>query len=96
MNDIPKLWLAATDDHPGEGLGAIAALRRLLGHLEELHVERARSQGWVLAGYRRRTERNQADSSPQTRQEVREVLALLGVEPVAVKGQLLNSIERAV
>lgn len=46
MNDLAKLAIAATDEHPGEGLKAISALRRLLDRLEELHVERARDQGW--------------------------------------------------
>jgi DNA-directed RNA polymerase specialized sigma24 family protein len=46
MNDLSKLAVAATDEHPGEGLRAIAALRRLLDRLEDLHVERARDQGW--------------------------------------------------
>lgn len=46
MSDLSKLTIAATAEHPGEGLKAIAALRRLLDRLEELHVERAREQGW--------------------------------------------------
>jgi DNA-directed RNA polymerase specialized sigma24 family protein len=36
--------VASTD--PGEGLRAVAALRRLLEQVEALQVDRARSQGW--------------------------------------------------
>ena len=46
MDDLGKLAIAATNDHPGEGLRAIAALRRLLDRLEDLHVEHARDRGW--------------------------------------------------
>ncbi|HVL49972.1 MAG TPA: helix-turn-helix domain-containing protein [Actinomycetota bacterium] len=46
MEDLAKLTVAATDDHPGDGLRAVAALRRLLDRLEDLHVERARDRGW--------------------------------------------------
>lgn len=46
MDNLAQLAVAARDDHPGEGLRAIAALRRLLDRLEELHVQRARDRGW--------------------------------------------------
>ena len=34
------------DNDPGEGLRAVAALRRLIDRLEALHVARARDLGW--------------------------------------------------
>jgi hypothetical protein len=40
---------AATRDDPGQGLRAVAALRRLLDRLEALHVARARELGWSWA-----------------------------------------------
>jgi hypothetical protein len=46
MDDLSGLALKAAVDEPGEGLRAIAALRRLLDRLELLHVERARAIGW--------------------------------------------------
>jgi hypothetical protein len=46
MDDLSGLALKAAVDDPGEGLRAIAALRRLLDRLELLHVERARAIGW--------------------------------------------------
>lgn len=46
MDDLPTLAVAVADEHPGEGLKAIAALRRLLDRLERLHVGNARNQGW--------------------------------------------------
>lgn len=46
MDDLSRLAIAAAEEHPGEGLKAIAALRRLLDRLEELHVEHARERGW--------------------------------------------------
>ncbi len=46
MDELRKMAVAATDDHPGDGLRAIAALRRTLDRLEDLHVERARDRGW--------------------------------------------------
>lgn len=36
----------AGSQDPHEGLRAVAALRRLLEHLEALHVDRARALGW--------------------------------------------------
>lgn len=36
----------ADSDDPRSGLRAVAALRRLLEHLERLHVDRARAAGW--------------------------------------------------
>jgi DNA invertase Pin-like site-specific DNA recombinase len=46
MEDMTALTAVAAADHPGEGLRAIAALRRLLDRLELLHVRRARELGW--------------------------------------------------
>jgi DNA-directed RNA polymerase specialized sigma24 family protein len=46
MEDITGLALKAAVEDPDEGLRAIAALRRLLDHLELLHVRRARVLGW--------------------------------------------------
>ena len=46
MEDITGLALKAAVEDPGEGLRAIAALRRLLDRLELLHVQRARALGW--------------------------------------------------
>jgi DNA-directed RNA polymerase specialized sigma24 family protein len=37
---------ASTMSDPGDGLQAVAALRRLLEDLEALHVDNARSRGW--------------------------------------------------
>jgi hypothetical protein len=37
---------AAESRDPGEGLRAVAALRRLADRLEALHVRRARELGW--------------------------------------------------
>jgi len=36
----------ADSDDPRSGLRAVAALRRLVEHLEDLHVDRARASGW--------------------------------------------------
>lgn len=38
---------ASEADDPGEGLRAIAALKRLSDDLESLHVGRARDRGWT-------------------------------------------------
>ena len=46
MDDLSGLALKVAVEDPGEGLRAIAALRRLLDRLELLHVERARALGW--------------------------------------------------
>ena len=40
------LATAAADADPGTGLRAVRALRRLLEHLEDTQVRRAREQGW--------------------------------------------------
>ena len=37
---------ASAKRDPGQGLEAVAALRRLLDDLETLHVENARDKGW--------------------------------------------------
>ena len=41
-----ELVRAAGSDDPRQGLRAVAALRRLLEQLEQLHVDRARALGW--------------------------------------------------
>jgi hypothetical protein len=46
VEDITGLALKAAVEDPGEGLHAIAALRRLLDRMELLHVQRARGLGW--------------------------------------------------
>ena len=46
MTEPTDLTAAATDDDPRTGLRAVRALRRLLEHLEESQVRRARSLGW--------------------------------------------------
>lgn len=38
-----------TSKDPAVGLHAVAALRRLVEHLEDLQVQNARSQGWSWA-----------------------------------------------
>ena len=42
----PDLATAAADADPRIGLRAVRALRRLLEHLEDTQVRRAREQGW--------------------------------------------------
>ena len=42
----PHLATAASDADPRTGLRAVRALRRLLEHLEETQVRRARALGW--------------------------------------------------
>ncbi len=39
--------LHATPDDPGDGLAAVAALRRLADRLEDAEVERAVRRGWT-------------------------------------------------
>lgn len=46
MTDTPELARAATDADPRTGLRAVRALRRLVEHLEESQVRRARELGW--------------------------------------------------
>jgi DNA-directed RNA polymerase specialized sigma24 family protein len=46
MTDTPDLTQAAADADPRTGLRAVRALRRLVEHLEETQVRRARTQGW--------------------------------------------------
>jgi hypothetical protein len=43
---MTELAAEASSRDPAEGLQAVAALRRLLEHLEELHVRNARAAGW--------------------------------------------------
>ena len=42
----PDLATAAADADPRTGLRAVRALRRLVEHLEETQVRRARGPGW--------------------------------------------------
>lgn len=46
MTEATKLAAAASSTDPKIGLGAVAALRRLLESLEALQVDHARDQGW--------------------------------------------------
>ena len=46
MTDTPDLAQAAADADPRTGLRAVRALRRLVEHLEESQVRRARALGW--------------------------------------------------
>ena len=46
MTETPDLASAASDADPRVGLRAVRALRRLLEHLEESQVRRARDLGW--------------------------------------------------
>ncbi len=46
MADTPDLAQAAADADPRTGLRAVRALRRLVEHLEESQVRRARALGW--------------------------------------------------
>ncbi|MGQ0615770.1 MAG: helix-turn-helix domain-containing protein [Acidimicrobiia bacterium] len=46
MATVAELAQQASNRDPGEGLAAVAALRRLLESLENVHVDNARSQGW--------------------------------------------------
>jgi hypothetical protein len=41
-----ELAAEASSRDPAEGLRAVAALRRLLERLEEVHVQNARAAGW--------------------------------------------------
>ncbi|GAA4892547.1 hypothetical protein LX16_1994 [Stackebrandtia albiflava] len=46
MTDTTELVTAAAGADPADGLRAVAALRRLLEHLEAAQVRNAREQGW--------------------------------------------------
>ncbi|MBA3372523.1 MAG: RNA polymerase subunit sigma-70 [Actinomycetota bacterium] len=46
MSEATKLAAAASSTDPRVGLGAVAALRRLLESLEALQVDNARERGW--------------------------------------------------
>jgi hypothetical protein len=46
MSEATKLAAQAGSRDPETGLGAVAALRRLLEQLEALQVDNARSLGW--------------------------------------------------
>lgn len=46
MTDATDLATAAADADPANGLRAVAALRRLLDHLEATQVRNARDRGW--------------------------------------------------
>ena len=45
-DDAQTLATRVASDDPGEGLRAVAALRRLLERLEWIHVESARGRGY--------------------------------------------------
>ncbi|WP_415973277.1 helix-turn-helix domain-containing protein [Rhodococcus sp. 077-4] len=47
MTEATALAAAAASPDPGEGLRAVAALRRLLERLEEAQVRNARRHGWA-------------------------------------------------
>lgn len=49
MNQSMALAAAAGDRDPAVGLRAVAALRRLVDHLERVQVRRARREGWSYA-----------------------------------------------
>jgi len=49
-----RLMDAAASDDPDVGLAAVVALRQLVEVLEELHVDRARQQGWSWRDIARR------------------------------------------
>lgn len=46
MEDTQQLAAAATSNDPATGLRGVAALRKLLDHLENVHVHNARERGW--------------------------------------------------
>jgi hypothetical protein len=46
MDDTNGVARAAGAADPGLGLTAVAALRKLVEHLEALHVRNAREHGW--------------------------------------------------
>ncbi|MPZ87541.1 MAG: HTH domain-containing protein [Nitriliruptorales bacterium] len=46
MSEATELAAAVNSADPRVGLGAVAALRRLLESLEALQVENARERGW--------------------------------------------------
>ena len=46
MTEMPDLASTASGADPRTGLRAVRALRRLLEHLEETQVRRARELGW--------------------------------------------------
>jgi DNA-directed RNA polymerase specialized sigma24 family protein len=45
-SSVAELTAEASSRDPAEGLQAVAALRRLLERLEELHIRNARAAGW--------------------------------------------------
>jgi hypothetical protein len=47
MNDSQRLANAAGAADPDTGLRAVAALRKLVDHLEALQVRNARANGWA-------------------------------------------------
>ncbi len=46
MEETKQLAAAASSSDPATGLRGVAALRKLLDHLEDVHVEHARALGW--------------------------------------------------
>lgn len=47
MTEATELAAQLGTKDPGVGLQAVAALRRLLDRLEQLHVDNARDSGWL-------------------------------------------------
>jgi hypothetical protein len=47
VDDHQALANAAASADPATGLRAVAALRKLVDHLEALHVRNARAHGWA-------------------------------------------------
>ena len=47
MDEAGTLAKHLTSRDPGQGLQAVAALRRLLDQVERLQVDAARDQGWL-------------------------------------------------
>jgi hypothetical protein len=62
MDNTPDLTAAAGAADPGTGLRAVAALRKLVEHLEAVQVRNARTHGWAWQAI--------ADSLGVTRQAV--------------------------
>ena len=46
MEETQQLAANASSSDPALGLQGVAALRKLLDHLEVVHVDNARSRGW--------------------------------------------------
>lgn len=46
MRDVAELAATASTGKPSDGLAAVAAMRRVLEHLEAVQVGDARTDGW--------------------------------------------------